>query len=59
MSTHIGTIETAVELSSEHGPAIETRDGSPFLDARSRLLQQLARERAIAARTRAEGLSDD
>lgn len=59
MSTHIGTIETIVELSSEDGPAIDAREGSPALDERSRLLQQLARERAIALRTRAEGLSDD
>jgi hypothetical protein len=59
MSTHIGTIETTVELSSEDGPGIDAREGSPVLDERSRLLQQLARERAIALRTRAEGLSDD
>lgn len=59
MSTHVGSIETSVELAPEpSGPAIDTREGSTAIDERSRLVQQLARERAIARRTRAEGFDD-
>jgi hypothetical protein len=59
MTTHIGAIETSVELTSEAGPALGASERSPVIDERSRLMQALARARALARRTRAEGLSDD
>jgi hypothetical protein len=60
MSTHIGGIETSVELAPEQpGPGVDAREGSTSLDERSRLLQQLTRERVLMRRIRAEGLSDD
>jgi hypothetical protein len=58
MSTHIGTLETAVEIDPGEGPGIEVRERDSSLDERSRFLQRLAREREIARRTLAEGLSD-
>ncbi len=58
MSTHLGVVETEIEIVSEPGPGIDARQGSSALDERSRMQQQLARERAIARRTRAEGFDD-
>ncbi|MFO7567693.1 MAG: hypothetical protein R6X02_33940 [Enhygromyxa sp.] len=59
MSTHVGVVETDIEVVADPGPGLTSSQGSTTLDERSRLQQQLARERAIARRTRAEGFSDD
>ena len=54
MSTHVGTLETELELVPDPAPGLP----APATDDRSRLAQQLQRQRSIAARPPAEGFDD-
>jgi hypothetical protein len=58
VSTHVGSLETEIEIVPDPAPGLSSPQGSSLLDERTRLAQQLQRERSIAARTRAEGFDD-
>lgn len=58
MTTHIGTLSTEIELTSEPAPGLTNQAGLPALDERDRVQKLLQRQRSIAARTRAEGFDE-
>jgi hypothetical protein len=57
VSTHIGTLESSVELVSEATDAPGSQ-GRNAIDDRTRRCLQAKREQSLRRRTHAEGLSD-
>lgn len=59
MATHIGTLESEIEVVDSPAPAAGPADASSSaLDDRARRRQEARRERARILRTYAEGTSD-
>lgn len=58
MSTHVGTLESSVELVADGGGQAPGSESRAQVDERTRRCLQAKRELAQRRRTHAEGLSD-
>lgn len=58
MSTHVGTLESSVELVADGGAQPPGSEARAPVDERTRRTMQAKRELAQRRRTHAEGLSD-